>query len=141
MTSMLEYEQYNQASGSQEGRAEIRVAHPGNIDAIIGRIEQTVDEETAAISTDVRFDLQASNARKSRYLYELTRAMKGVGATDIQAELRDSIVRLREKLVMNEAAILAHLNAVSEVANLMQDAIQRAEADGTYSAGAFGRTG
>lgn len=138
---MLEYEQYTPAAGPQERRAEIRVVQPGSIDVIIERIEQTVDEETAAIRTDVRFDLQASNARKSRYLYELTRAMKGVGATDIQKELRDSIVRLRDKLAMNEAAILAHLNAVSEVANLMQDAIQRAEADGTYSAGAFGRTG
>ena len=64
--------------------------------------------------------------------------MKGVGESDFLAEHRDGIKRLREKLATNEAAIRAHLNAVSEVANLMQNAIQRSEADGTYSAGEFG---
>jgi len=48
-------------------------------------------------------------------------------------------VRLRDKLARNEAVIGAHLSAVAEVAALMQEAIQRAEADGTYSADAFGR--
>ncbi len=97
-----------------------------------------MDEETAAIRTDMKFDIKASNARKSRYLYELTRAMKGVGETSFLAEHRDGIKRLREKLASNQAAILAHLNAVSEVATLMQNAIQSAENDGTYSAGEFG---
>jgi hypothetical protein len=107
--------------------------------AIINRIEQTIDEETAAIRTDMSFDLKASNARKSRYLYELNRAVKGPAAANLVAEHRDAIVRLREKLARNEAAILAHLNAVGEVAMLIQGAIQRADADGTYSAGEFGR--
>jgi hypothetical protein len=105
--------------------------------AIISRIEQTIDEETAAIRTDMGFDLKASNARKSRYLYELNRAVKGPAAAHLVAEQRDAIVRLREKLARNQAAILAHLNAVGEVAMLIQGAIQRAEADGTYSAGEF----
>jgi hypothetical protein len=64
--------------------------------------------------------------------------MKGVGEAEFLAEHRDGIRRLREKLSRNEAAIRAHLNAVSEVAMLMQNAIRSAEADGTYSAGAFG---
>ena len=84
------------------------------------------------------FDIKASNARKSRYLYELTRAMKGVGEIDFLAEHRDGIKRLRETLARNEAAIKAHLNAVNEVATLMQNAIRHAENDGTYSAGEFG---
>ena len=53
-------------------------------------------------------------------------------------EHREGLTRLRQKLARNEAAILAHLNAVNEVANLLKNAIQNAEADGTYSAGAFG---
>ncbi len=113
-------------------------APPGNFGAIIGRIEEAVDEETSAIRTDIRFDIKASNARKSRYLYELTRAMKGVGETDFLSAHREGLKRLREKLATNEAAILAHMNAVNEVATLMQNAIQHSEADGTYSAGAFG---
>lgn len=112
-----------------------------SLTAIIGRIEETIDTETQSIRTDVRFDIKASNARKSRYLYELSRAISGIGAGTLQDEHKSAIIRLREKLAANETAILAHLNAVGEVATLMQDAIQRAEADGTYSASEFGRPG
>lgn len=105
-----------------------------NLGALILRIEEAISEETAAIRTDVHFDIKASNARKSRYLYELTRALKGA----VPAEHRDGLVRLRDRLADNEAAIRAHLSAVNEVATMMQNVIQRAENDGTYSAGEFG---
>ena len=111
-----------------------------NLSVILGRIEETVEAETTSIRTDIRFDIKPSNARKSRYLYELNRAVSGVGAAMLRDEHREDIIRLREKLAANEAAILAHLNAVTEVATLMQDAIQHAEADGTYSANEVGRT-
>lgn len=110
-----------------------------NLSVILGRIEETVEAETASIRTDVRFDIKGSNARKSRYLYELNKAVSGLGSVSLGGEHRDGIIRLREKLAANEAAILAHLNAVTEVAAVMQDVIQRAEADGTYSASEFGR--
>lgn len=113
-------------------------ARPGNVAAIISRIEDAVEEETAAIRTDIHFDIKASNARKSRYLYELTRATKGLVESDYPSELKIGVDRLRDKLVANERAILAHLSAVSEVASLLRDAIQRSEADGTYSANEFG---
>jgi hypothetical protein len=112
-------------------------APAGNLATIIGRIEEAVEAETAAIRTDPTFDIKASNARKSRYLYELNRVMKS-GRPENLAEHRDGLQRLRQKLARNEAAILAHLNAVTEVANLLKDAIQNAEADGTYSSGGFG---
>ncbi len=114
------------------------VAPTGNLAAIIGRIEVAIDEETTGLRTEPGFDIKASNARKSRHLYELTRALKGIAETDVLAGHRDGLRRLRGKLAANEAAIQAHLNAVSEVARLMQNAIQHAEADGTYSAGEFG---
>jgi hypothetical protein len=119
-------------SGSSEA------APSGNLAAIIGRIEEAIDEETTGIRTEPGFDIKASNARKSRHLYELTRAMKGIAETDVLAAHGAGLKRLRGKLAANEAAILAHLNAVNEVAKLMQNAIQQAEADGTYSAGEFG---
>ncbi len=73
--------------------------------SIIGRIEEAVEEETIGIRTDMGFDIKASNARKSRYLYELTRAMKGVGEISFLAEHRDGLKRLRETLARNEEAI------------------------------------
>jgi hypothetical protein len=109
-----------------------------NLGALIGRIGEAVEEETASIRTDIRFDIKASNARKSRYLYELTRALKGAREGSVPAEHRDGLIRLRDKLADNEAAIRAHLSAVNEVATLMQNVIQHAENDGTYSAGEFG---
>jgi seryl-tRNA(Sec) selenium transferase len=137
---MLEYTQF---TGEPSGRGQVTEftppAGPASLSTIIARIEQTVDEETASIRTDMNYDLKASNARKSRYLYELSRAMKGIGAAQLIAEQREAIVRLRDKLAKNESAIRAHLNAVNEVATLIQSAIQRSEADGTYSAGEFGR--
>lgn len=110
-----------------------------NLSTIIGRIEEAVETETAAIRTDTRFDIKASNVRKSRYLYELNKAISSLRGIVLGEEQRAGIMRLRDKLAANEAVILAHLSAVSEVATLMQDAIQRAEADGTYSADEFGR--
>ncbi|TPN82686.1 hypothetical protein FJ987_10895 [Mesorhizobium sp. CU2] len=111
---------------------------PGNLAAIIGRIEEVVDEETAGIRSGTGYDLKSSNARKSRYLYELNRALKGANEIEFLQQHREGLLRLRQKLAKNEAAILAHLNAVNEVAMLLKNAIQRAEADGTYSAGEFG---
>ena len=120
--------------------APIPFARPGNLGAIIGRIEQAIDEETAGLRNDTSYDLKASNARKSRYLYELTRAMKGGSEAEFLEQHREGLTRLRQKLARNEAAILAHLNAVNEVATLLKNAIQRSEADGTYSAIEFGWT-
>jgi hypothetical protein len=109
-----------------------------SLPGIIARIEEAVEVETKAIRTDITFDLKASNARKSRYLYELNKAVRDIRPEVLQAN-RDGIIRLRGKLAENEAAIAAHLKAVTEVAGLIQDAIEQSEADGTYDSGAFTR--
>ncbi|MGB3390094.1 MAG: hypothetical protein WBA88_19160 [Pseudaminobacter sp.] len=111
----------------------------GNLPAIISRISQAVEEETAAIRAGADYDMKSSNARKSRYLYELTRATKGIGDAEVLEQYRADIEQLHRTLANNETVIRAHMSAVSEVASLMQDVIQRAEADGTYSALEFGR--
>jgi len=129
MTNQSLLVQQNAAGSEKPVRGRV-----GNLTGIIGRIEQTVDAETVAIRTDIGFDIKASNARKSRYLYELNRAMKGLSPEDLDEDQRSGLFRLREKLEINEMAILAHLNAVKEVAGMLRDAIQHAEADGTYSA-------
>lgn len=122
-----------------DGETSAEAVHSRNLPAIIRRIEEAVEAETAAIRTDVNFDLKASNARKSRYLYELNRATRGLNLELVGPEVRAGLSRLREKLETNEQAILAHLNAVKEVATMLQNAIQHAENDGTYSAHQFGR--
>lgn len=136
---MTEYSPYRQNDAPRATHdTVVPLVRPGSLAVIIGRIEEVVDEETAAIRTDVGFDLKASNARKTRYLYELSRAMKGLTEADIKAHYATGIRRLRDKLARNEAALLAHLSAVGEVAALLQNAIRHSEADGTYSEGEFG---
>ena len=110
----------------------------GNLSAIIRRIEDAIDVETASLRKDAKFDLAASNARKSRYLYELNKAANGLSPRHLTDDHRDGLKRLRAKLEANEQTILAHLSAVKEVAGMLQSAIQRAETDGTYSAHQFG---
>jgi len=134
---MFEYSQFSDDASPREPAQDLQ-PRPTSLSVLIGRIEQAVEEETTSLRGDIRFDLKSSNARKSRYLYELNRALKGVNANDLQADQRDGMKRLRQKLATNEATLLAHLNAVNEVATLMRNAIQHHEADGTYSAGAFG---
>lgn len=135
----MSYETYSQSLVAIRPEPPQPAAHPANLASIIGRMTDAIEEETQGIRTDMRFDVKASNARKGRYLYELTRAMRGLTAADIGLEQELGLKRLRERLAANEAAIRAHLDAVGEVAALMQNALQRAEADGTYSAGEFGR--
>lgn len=130
-------DQFEQNSGLM-AHSDLTISRVGSLTAIINRIEEAVETETAAIRTDMNFDLKASNARKSRCLYELNRAMKNLAVEDLVDEHKEGLLRLRGKLERNEAALLAHLSAVSEVANLMKSAIQHAETDGTYSAGEFG---
>lgn len=115
-------------------------ARVSSLGTIIERIEEAIDLETASLRTDIKFDIRASNARKSRYLYELNKAVKGLGTELLHAN-REGILRLRRKLSENEAAISAHLNAVTEVAGLLQQAIEHAEADGTYNSSVFARSG
>lgn len=111
---------------------------PGSLGAIIERTAEVVAEETRAIGADLAFDLKASNARKSRCLYELSRAMKGVRDLEALGEHRAGLERLKSLLGLNQRAVRAHLEAVGEVAALLQGAIERAQSDGTYGADAWG---
>ena len=112
-----------------------RPAGPGSssISTILARLEEAVEDETSGLRADPRYDLRASNARKSRHLYELSRAMKSMASSDLGAQHREALQRLRSRLDENEMVLKAHLSAVGEVADLLQDVIERHEADGTYS--------
>ncbi|MGQ2906924.1 MAG: hypothetical protein ACT6QU_03105 [Aliihoeflea sp.] len=112
-------------------------AAPADLGTILARIEEAVETETTAIRTDMNFDIAASNARKSRHLYDLTRAIRGQDDAALVATYRPAIERLRDKLAVNQGVIVAHLEAVTEVATLVKTALQDAEADGTYSQAEF----
>lgn len=124
----------NTDGGSNVPREESRV---GSLLSLLQRIETAIEAETAAIRSNGSYDLAAFNARKSRHLYELGQAFKGIRKSDLGPEHRAAIVRLRERLAENEATISANMSAVGEIATLLQSAIEQAQTDGTYSTHEF----
>ena len=103
------------------------------IRTVLNRLETIVDAENAGIGADPNFDLQTSNAHKSRCLYELSMLSRDVPAEEMPRAFGPQLKKLREKLVVNAQRISAHLEAVRSVVELLKDAMREQEADGTYS--------
>lgn len=103
------------------------------IESTIERLEEAVEQETAALHSRAGGDLKEFNDRKSQGLLELTRVMRHIEGAAPEAALMSSLARLRTKLEINSAALKLHLEAVREISAVMADAMRSAESDGTYS--------
>lgn len=103
------------------------------VENAIERLEEAVEQETAALQTRAGIDLREFNDRKSQGLLELTRAMRHIEGTAPEPKLAKRLAQLRSKLEINSAALKMHLEAVREVSAVMADAMRDAESDGTYS--------
>lgn len=103
------------------------------IKSVLGRLEMIVDNENERIGKDPEFDLKVSNAHKSRCLYELTMLFRDTNPADFAAGYVEQMQTLKKKLALNERRVEAHLSAVRAVADILKNAIQDADADGTYS--------
>ena len=107
------------------------------ISGVLGRLEAVLERENSLIGTDARFDITASNAQKSRCLYELNLLMKSMEPSDLPRAAGDRLIRLRSVVETNATRVKAHMEAVREVTDLINEAVQAAEADGTYSMDTF----
>jgi hypothetical protein len=99
----------------------------------IERVEQVVDQETAALSQHQVKTLGDFNHRKSHGLLELTRAIRALGNAAAVPALQLRLLALQAKLRGNAEALQLHLKAVQEVSAVVTRAIREAESDGTYS--------
>ncbi|HRN88919.1 hypothetical protein [Hyphomicrobium sp.] len=99
----------------------------------IQRLEDIVDQETAALKQRETIDLKAFNDRKSQALLELTRWMRNISGVEANPAIAARIGALKEKLLVNQAVLKLHLEAVREISASMADAIQQSESDGTYT--------
>jgi hypothetical protein len=108
------------------------------LEICIARLEEVVDQETAALKRRASLDLREFNNRKSQGLLDLTRSLRVFqGAAPGTAALA-RLAGLRAKLDLNQAVLKQHLEAVREIATVMSDAIRDADSDGTYSPAACG---
>lgn len=110
-------------------------ASPGlqNLTDTIQRLEEVVEQETAALKTHTAVDLNDFNNRKSQGLLDLSRALRQLGEAARDPAVTTRLAALREKLAVNQAVLKMHLDAVREVSTIVADAIREAESDGTYS--------
>jgi len=109
------------------------LAAPAPLDRVIERLEEVVDQETAALRNRTAIDLKDFNNRKSQGLLELNRALRGLDNPPKDRTVTTRLAGLRAKLDVNRAVLETHLAAVREVATVLADAIRDAESDGTYS--------
>jgi hypothetical protein len=106
---------------------------PVSLDRVIERLEEVVEQETAALRGRTAVDLKVFNTRKSQGLLELNRALRGLDGAPRDEALAARLAGLRAKLDVNRAVLEMHLAAVREVASALADAIRDADSDGTYS--------
>jgi flagellar biosynthesis/type III secretory pathway chaperone len=106
----------------------------GAIEIVIQRLEEVVDQETAALKSRQKVDLKDFNDRKSHALLDLSRALRQMQAGGAsQVHLKNRLAELRAKLEVNRRVLQMHLEAVREVSTTLADAIREQDSDGTYS--------
>jgi hypothetical protein len=103
------------------------------VESALVRLEEAVEQETAALRARTTVDLKEFHERKSQGLLELTRAMRHIDGGAPTPSLMQRLSSLRAKLETNSALLKLHLDAVREISSVMTDAIRDAESDGTYS--------
>jgi hypothetical protein len=103
----------------------------------IGRLEDIIEDETAALQKHTPADMRVFNHRKSHALLEMTRAMRTLESLSSDEESLASLQRLRGKLAKNLLVVESHLKAVRHISGIISRAIEADDSDGTYSARAF----
>ncbi|MBB4567295.1 MULTISPECIES: hypothetical protein [Rhizobium] len=109
------------------------ISNDYRIKSVLGRLEMIIDNENSRIGTDPEFDLKVSNAHKSRCLYELSMLFRDTNPAELAVAHIEQLHGLKKKLVLNARRVEAHLEAVRAVADILKNAVQNADADGTYS--------
>lgn len=102
--------------------------------AVLDRLEQALDRETAQLTSLRSAEFNRLNEIKSRLLLDASRAMRALRVDAADGRLLARLSTLRLKLEHNRMAIGMHLDAVREIAAAMTAALIEAESDGTYSA-------
>jgi len=96
------------------------------------RLEEIIEQETAALMSRDYSGLEESNRNKSQSLLEVTRLARSIQNIQADPDLMQRLHRLRAKLEENHQMLDRHMRAVREIDDLVSRAIQKANSDGTY---------
>lgn len=99
---------------------------------VLGRLELIIDNENDRLGADPDFDIKASNAQKSRCLYELTMLFRDTKPETMPQSFVHQMKGLKSKLNTNARRVQAHMEAVRAVADILRNAERNADDDGTY---------
>lgn len=95
-------------------------------------LENVLESEILALEGARIGELIEFNRYKSRAFLALMRAMEESQGETFDKAFIMRLSRLREKLDANAAALRIHLAAIEEIAEVLIDAIEETEWDGTY---------
>jgi hypothetical protein len=99
--------------------------------AALGRLEETVAVEIAALGASSAADFADINRRKSQSLLEITRLARAVPAGS-EGELAPRLKTLSVALAADHRLLGLHLAASRQLSDLMIGVLHEAESDGTY---------
>lgn len=109
-------------------------ATPAAIDAMhaaLGRLEEIVAAEVAALVGSNPADFADINRRKSQSLLEITRLARAVPVGS-EGELAPRLKTLGTALATDHRLLGLHLAASRQLSELMVNVLHEAESDGTY---------
>ncbi|WP_295895845.1 flagellar protein FlgN [uncultured Bartonella sp.] len=103
--------------------------------AVVNSLEEVVDYETGALEKHENPDYNDINARKARGLRDLNQSITDVARyfdDVVETKVETLLGGLKKKLERNSELLKIHLEAVTELSQMMQDAAREQETDGTY---------
>jgi len=100
----------------------------------VGHAIKAVRAETRALRADPTQDLKVFEYGKSQALLDLMRARALVPPASYSEELRTELAEFKSVLEENVGLLELHMNAVSEVVQLMSRTMIDFDSDGTYQA-------
>lgn len=99
-------------------------------------LEDVIDHETGLLEQHQNPDFSDVNARKARGVRVLNQTMTDLAKfidDDTRHEVETLLATLHGKLARNAQVLKIHLEAVGELAEMMQSAVEAQETDGTYN--------
>ena len=105
----------------------------------VARVEETLQAESEIISEYRNDELPALNERKTRALFDLDRAIKGLQPEEVSEDAWARVRNLRDTLEESRKLLLIHLNAAQEISALIEKVMAESDSDGTYNFATFKR--